>query len=146
MDSVLVVGSVAYDSVETPEAKVEDALGGSAIYFSAAASLFVPVKVVAIVGDDFNPEDVDYLKSKRVDFKGMQQVPGKTFRWGGRYARDMNHRETLYTHLNVFEKFDPDIPAEYRDTPFLFLANIQPELQQCVLEQMKRPKFTMLDT
>ncbi len=146
MDSVLVVGSVAYDSVETPEKKVENSLGGSAIYFSAAASLFAPVKVVGVVGEDFDWEDIAFLKKKGVDFEGMQQVPGKTFRWGGRYEKDMNYRETLYTHLNVFEKFDPHIPEAYKDTPFLFLANIQPELQQCVLAQMKRPRFTMLDT
>ena len=146
MDSVLVVGSVAYDSVETPEKKVENSLGGSAIYFSAAASLFVPVKVVGVVGNDFNWNDIAFLKEKRVDFEGMQQVPGKTFRWGGRYEKDMNYRETLYTDLNVFETFDPQIPEAYRKTPFLFLANIQPELQQCVLAQMERPRFTMLDT
>ena len=146
MDSVLVVGSVAYDSVETPEKKVENSLGGSAIYFSAAASLFVPVKVVGVVGNDFDWNDIAFLKEKRVDFEGMQQVPGKTFRWGGRYEKDMNYRETLYTDLNVFETFDPQIPEAYRKTPFLFLANIQPELQQCVLAQMERPRFTMLDT
>ncbi len=146
MDSVLVVGSVAYDSVETPEKKVENSLGGSAIYFSAAASLFVPVKVVGVVGNDFNWNDIAFLKEKGVDFEGMQQVPGKTFRWGGRYEKDMNYRKTLYTDLNVFETFDPQIPEAYRKTPFLFLANIQPELQQCVLAQMERPRFTMLDT
>ncbi len=146
MDSVLVVGSVAYDSVETPEKKVENSLGGSAIYFSAAASLFASVKVVGVVGDDFDWKDISFLKEEGVDFEGMQQVPGKTFRWGGRYEKDMNYRETLYTHLNVFETFDPQIPEDYRNTPFLFLANIQPELQQCVLAQMERPRFTMLDT
>ncbi|NOY79310.1 MAG: sugar kinase [Calditrichaeota bacterium] len=146
MDSVLVVGSVAYDSVETPVKKVENSLGGSAIYFSAAASLFAPVKVVGVVGDDFNWDDIAFLKEKNVDFEGMQQVPGKTFRWGGRYKQDMNYRETLYTDLNVFETFDPHIPDDYKKTPFLFLANIQPELQQCVLAQMERPRFTMLDT
>jgi sugar/nucleoside kinase (ribokinase family) len=146
MDSVLVVGSVAYDSVETPVKKVENSLGGSAIYFSAAASLFAPVKVVGVVGDDFNWDDITFLKEKKVDFKGIQQVSGKTFRWGGRYETDMNRRETLYTDLNVFETFDPQIPDNYKNTPFLFLANIQPELQQCVLAQMERPRFTMLDT
>ncbi len=146
MDSVLVVGSVAYDSVETPVKKVENSLGGSAIYFSAAASLFAPVKVVGVVGGDFNWDDIAFLKKKGVDFAGMQQVPGKTFRWGGRYEKDMNYRETLYTDLNVFETFDPQIPDDYKSTPFLFLANIQPELQQCVLAQMNRPRFTMLDT
>ena len=146
MDSVLVVGSVAYDSVETPVKKVENSLGGSAIYFSAAASLFAPVKVVGVVGDDFNWDDIAFLKKKGVDFAGMQQVSGKTFRWGGRYEKDMNYRETLYTDLNVFETFDPQIPDDYKNTPFLFLANIQPELQQCVLAQMNRPRFTMLDT
>ena len=146
MDSVLVVGSVAYDAVETPVTKVENSLGGSAIYFSAAASLFAPVRVVGVVGDDFDWEDITFLKEKGVDFEGMQQVPGKTFRWGGRYKKDMNYRETLYTDLNVFETFDPQIPDDYKATPFLFLANIQPELQQCVLAQMKRPRFTMLDT
>ncbi len=146
MNSVLVVGSVAYDSVETPEHKVENSLGGSAIYFSAAASIFAPVKVVGVVGEDFNWNDIAFLKEKGVDVQGIQQVPGKTFRWGGRYEQDMNYRTTLYTHLNVFETFDPQIPEPYKNVPFLFLANIQPELQQCVLAQMNRPRFTMLDT
>jgi len=102
--------------------------------------------VVGVVGEDFNWNDIAFLKEKGVDVQGIQQVSGKTFRWGGRYEQDMNYRTTLYTHLNVFETFDPQIPEPYKNVPFLFLANIQPELQQCVLAQMNRPRFTMLDT
>jgi sugar/nucleoside kinase (ribokinase family) len=144
--SVLVVGSVALDSVETPFGKVNDALGGSATFFSAAASQFTNVNVVAVVGDDFPHEQLEFLKKRKVNFDGLISKPGKTFRWGGKYHADINHRETLFTHLNVFEAFDPELPDHYKETPYLFLANIQPELQLKVLHQMKHPQLVVMDT
>ena len=144
--SVLVVGSVALDSVETPFGKVEDALGCSATYFSAAASQFTKVNVVAVVGDDFHHEQLNFLKSHNVNFDGLISKPGKTFRWGGKYFDDLNQRETLFTHLNVFENFDPELPPQYQQTPYLFLANIHPCLQLKVLMQIKRPQLVVLDT
>jgi len=146
MSSVLVVGSVAYDSVETASEKHDDMLGGSATFFSTAASFFSPVHVVAVVGDDFKNDDLNFLKDRRVNFDGLQREPGKTFRWGGKYSDDFLERKTLFTHLNVFEHFDPQIPENLRRTPFVFLANIMPELQLNVLSQMEKPKFVALDT
>lgn len=146
MISVLVVGSVAYDSVETVYGKRDKMLGGSATFFSTAASFFAPVHVVAVVGDDFNNEDLDFLKNRDVNFNGLQKQIGKTFRWGGRYSEDFSSRETLFTHLNVFEQFNPVISENLCQTPYVFLANIQPELQLNVLAQMQKPKFIALDT
>ena len=146
MSSVLVVGSVAYDSVETIRGKRDDMLGGSATFFSRAASFFAPVRVVAVVGDDFNDDDLNFLANSQVDFSGLQKQPGKTFRWGGVYADDFSTRKTLFTHLNVFEQFKPHIPAQLRRTPYVFLANIGPDLQLNVLSQMEKPKFVALDT
>ncbi len=144
--SVLVVGSVALDTVETPYGKVKDALGGSATFFSAAASFFTDVNVVAVVGDDFPFNELDFLKTRGVNFDGLSQQPGKTFRWGGKYNFDLNQRETLFTHLNVFENFDPEIPAHYKTSEYVFLANIQPQLQLKVLQQIKRPQLIVMDT
>jgi len=144
--SLVVVGSVALDSVETPAGKVEDALGGSALYFAAAASFFGPVRVVAVVGDDFDLRQIEFLKERGVDFEGLEVRPGKTFRWGGVYHENLNERTTLYTHLNVFEDFSPRIPASYASSPFVFLANIHPTLQSQVLDQMERPRFVAMDT
>jgi len=144
--SILVVGSVAYDSVETPFGKVDNALGGSATFFSAAASYFAPVRLVAVVGTDFEIEQLDFLKKKDVDLEGLEVQEGETFRWGGKYDFDLNTRDTLYTHLNVFEKFQPRIPEDYSDSQFVFLANIAPELQMDVLEQIREPKLVALDT
>jgi len=132
--------------VETPFGKIEEALGGSAIYFSAAASFFAPVHVVAVVGEDFDLRQLAFLEERGVDFSGLQRQPGKTFRWGGRYDYDLNDRETLFTHLNVFESFHPRIPQNYRNIPYIFLANIDPELQLEVLHQVNRPKLVALDT
>ncbi|RKY92030.1 sugar kinase [candidate division KSB1 bacterium] len=146
MSSVLVVGSMAYDSIETPKGKVEDTLGGSATYFSAAASLLTPVNVVAVVGEDFRHDELNFLRIRKVNFDGLQQEKGKTFRWGGRYSEDFNERETLYTQLNVFQDFSPQIPPAYKTTPYVFLANIGPQLQQQVLQQMATPLFTAMDT
>lgn len=144
--SVLVVGSVALDTVETPFGKVTDAIGGSATYFSAAASYFTDVNVVAVVGEDFPHEQIQFLKQRNVNFDGLITQPGKTFRWGGKYNFDVNHRETLFTHLNVFENFDPVLPERYKNTPYLFLANIHPELQMKVLQKMQQPKLVVMDT
>lgn len=144
--SVLVVGSVALDTIETPFGSASEVLGGSASYFSLAASLFTDVKVVAVVGEDFPEEHLRLLRSKRVDLKGLQEAPGKTFRWHGRYGYDLGEPETLGTYLNVFESFDPVIPEDYRDAEYVFLANIDPELQLSVLKQAKKPKLVALDT
>lgn len=144
--SLLVVGSIAYDTVETPFGKVEDSLGGSALYFSAAASLFGPVNVVGVVGSDFDASKISFLKKRGVDLEGLYMESGKTFRWGGRYYEDMNKRETLFTYLNVFERFQPRIPEHYRKSKYVFLANIDPELQLQVLDQIEKPELVVLDT
>lgn len=144
--SILVVGSVAFDSVETPFGKADDVLGGSATYFSTAASYFSDVKLVAVVGEDFPQEHIDFLKNKGVDVNGLQRTAGKTFRWQGRYDYDLNEAHTLATHLNVFERFKPEIPATHRKSPYVFLANIDPDIQWNVLEQVERPKFVACDT
>lgn len=144
--SILVVGSVAFDSVETPFGKANDVLGGSATYFSTAASYFSDVKLVAVVGEDFPDEHVDFLKNKGVDVNGLQRTAGKTFRWQGRYDYDLNEAHTLATHLNVFERFKPEIPATHRKSPYVFLANIDPDIQWNVLEQVEKPKFVACDT
>ena len=144
--SILVVGSVAFDSVETPFGKADNVLGGSATYFSTAASYFSEVKLVAVVGEDFPDEHIDFLKSKGVDVDGLQKVQGKTFRWEGRYDYDLNEAHTLATHLNVFEKFQPEVPEAYRKSSYVFLANIDPDIQWNVLEQVEKPKFVACDT
>lgn len=146
MRSILVVGSIAYDTVETPYGKVKDSLGGSGLYFSAAASLFSPVNVVGVVGSDFDVSKISFLKKRKVDFNGLYVESGETFRWGGRYHEDTNKRDTLFTLLNVFEDFQPRIPVEYRKTEYIFLANIDPVLQLNVLDQIEKPKLTVLDT
>lgn len=144
--SILVVGSVAFDSVETPFGKADDVLGGSATYFSTSATYFSTVKLVAVVGDDFPKEHCEMLQERGVDLEGLQQVPGKTFRWKGRYEYDLNQAHTLDTQLNVFSDFDPEIPEAYRKAPYVFLANIDPELQLKVLEQVESPKLVACDT
>jgi len=144
--SVLVVGSVAYDSVITPHAQADEVLGGSATFFATAASHFSPVQLVAVVGDDFRHDEIDFLRSRNVSLDGLQTVAGKTFRWKGRYLDNMNDRETIYTHLNVFETFSPQLPESYRQSPFVFLANIGPELQYNVMQQVKKPVFVAMDT
>ena len=144
--SLLVVGSVAFDSVETPFGKREDALGGSALFFSTAASYFTDVRLVAVVGQDFPDEPVEFLRTRGVDISGLHQVEGKTFRWKGRYGYDLNEAVTLDTQLNVFGSFQPKLNDKYRDSEYVFLANIDPELQLEVLDQVKNPKFVALDT
>lgn len=144
--AILVVGSVALDSVETPFGKVEEAVGGSATFFSASASYFSPVNLVAVVGRDYPMDQIEFLKKRGVDFGGLQVVDGETFRWAGRYNYDLNRRDTIYTHLNVFQDFRPVIPEAYRDARYVFLGNIAPELQYEVLEQVRQPKLVVLDT
>jgi len=144
--SLLVVGSVAYDSIITPQDQADEVLGGSATFFATAASHFTPVNLVAVVGDDFHHQDIAFLTGRKVSLDGLQTVAGKTFRWKGRYLQNMNDRETIYTHLNVFESFKPELPQAYRSSPFVFLANIGPELQYDVMEQMIGPKFVAMDT
>ncbi len=144
--SILVVGSVAFDSVETPFGRVDNVLGGSATYFSTSASFFTDVNLVAVVGEDFPGEHVDFLKSRNIDLRGLSRNEGKTFHWKGRYGYDLNEAQTLETHLNVFETFRPRIPDEYAGADFLFLANIDPELQMEVLDQVRRPRIVACDT
>lgn len=144
--SILVVGSIAYDSVETASGKMDDALGGSSLFFAAAASMFAPVNVVGVVGTDFKHDDIQFLKEKNVNFDGVSIEEGETFRWGGRYHDNMNKRDTLFTYLNVFETFKPVIPAQYKNCEYVFLANIDPELQLDVLQQISKPKLVVLDT
>ena len=144
--SVLVVGSIALDTVETPYGTVEDALGGSAVYFSYAASFFAPVRLVGVIGQDFPEEFRQVFDGRDVDVSGLEVTEGKTFRWSGSYEGAMNAAETKWTELNVFGEFDPKVPAPFRDTPFVFLANGVPAVQRKVLEQVDRPKFVVADT
>jgi len=144
--SILVVGSVALDSVETPFGEVEEVLGGSGTYFSTAASFFSGVKLVAVVGEDFPGEHTEFLASRDIDLTGLQSAPGETFRWSGRYGYDLNEAHTLETRLNVFESFRPELPSGYEDADFVFLANIDPELQLDVLRQVKNPQLVACDT
>ena len=143
---LLVVGSVAIDSVETPFGREDEALGGSALYFTAAASLFAPVRVVAVVGEDFPMDRLAFLAERDVDLSGLVRRPGRTFRWKGRYGFDLNEAHTLETHLNVFEAFEPELPPEHRSCPYVFLANIDPDLQMRVLDQVESPRLVALDT
>jgi sugar/nucleoside kinase (ribokinase family) len=144
--SVLVVGSVALDTVKTPFEEHADLLGGSASYAAVGVSFFSPVNMVGVVGDDFPAAHVDFFKSRRIDLEGLQTVPGKTFRWSGEYMLDMNVRETRSVALNVFEHFNPVLPPAYRTTALALLANIGPNLQNNVLDQMDRPDFVIADT
>ena len=144
--SLLVVGSVAYDSVETPHGKVERMLGGSCTYISLAASHFADVKLVGIVGDDFAPDDEGILVDHGIDLSGLEKVPGKTFFWSGVYSQNMNERTTLTTDLNVFADFNPSLPEAYQSAPYAFLGNIHPALQKQVRGQMNSPRFVGGDT
>ncbi len=144
--SILVVGSVALDSVETPFARAEETLGGAASYFTTAASLYSQVNLVAVVGSDFPQEHLEFWRKRPVNLAGLQICEGRTFRWMARYHMDMNARDTLDTQLGVYAGFHPIIPDEYRSSDLLFLANIQPELQMEVLEQAHTAHLTVLDT
>lgn len=145
--SLLVVGSVAFDGLESPYGKVERTLGGAATYFSVAASFFTPVHLVAIVGDDFTDLDAKIFQQRNIDCEGLERAVGKSFFWAGRYSENLNERVTLTTELNVFADFKPKLPERYRDSKYVFLANIAPDLQRDVLQQVKkRPKIAALDT
>ena len=144
--SVLVVGSVALDSVETPFGKADEVLGGSATFFSASASHLTPVQLVGVVGRDYPMDRLQALAGRGVDLAGLQQDDGLSFRWRGRYRHDLNTAETLETHLGVFSHFRPQIPEQFRTAPFVFLANIDPRLQLDVLSQVERPKLVACDT
>ena len=144
--SLLVVGSIAFDSIQTPYGQVEEILGGSATFFSVTASWFTPVRVVAVVGDDFGEEHFRVFRERSIDTQGVERVPGRTFRWKGEYVGDMNQAHTLDTQLNVFEKFVPKIPAPYLETEFLFLGNIDPVLQLNVRRALPKLRASALDT
>jgi len=145
--SLLVVGSVAFDAIETPFGKVDRTLGGAASYFALAASHFVPVRMVAIVGEDFSDKDRAVFKGRKIDLSGLEHAAGKSFFWSGRYSQNMNERTTLATELNVFAEFKPTLPDTYLDTKHVFLGNIQPGLQQSVLHQLNgKPRIVGLDT
>src|SRR3954451_5350842 len=144
--SVLVVGSVALDSVETPFGKADDVLGGSANFSSASASHLAKVSVVGVIGSDYPIEKLDGLKKRGVDYSGLERAEGQSFRWLGRYRHDLNSAETLETHLGVFSRFSPKIPDKLRSSPYVFLANNDPRLQLDVLNQVERPKLVACDT
>jgi sugar/nucleoside kinase (ribokinase family) len=144
--SILVVGSVAFDSVETPFGTAERVLGGSASFFSVAASFFAPVNLVAVVGDDFGEKEMAAFRGRAIDLQGLERARGETFHWAGRYSYDLNARETLFTKLNVFEFFQPKIPAPYRRSEHVFLGNIHPALQREVLDQVQEPRLVVCDT
>jgi len=145
--SLLVVGSVAFDGIESPYGKVERTIGGAATYFSVAASFFTPVHLVGIVGDDFTDVDTKIFHGRKIDIEGLERAPGKSFFWAGKYSENLNDRTTLTTELNVFADFKPKLPEKYRKSKFVFLANIAPDLQRDVLQQVvKRPKIAALDT
>lgn len=144
--SILVVGSVAYDTVETPFGKAERVLGGSASFFAVAASFFTPVRLVAVVGEDFGEAQLSAFRGRQIDLDGLERTAGKTFHWQGKYSYDLNHRDTICTDLNVFEFFKPRLPQSYRDVEHVFLGNIDPELQLDVLQQVERPRLVACDT
>ena len=144
--SILVVGSVAFDDITSPSGSVKDILGGAATYFSLAASYFTQVRVVAVVGEDFGPEQEKVLQKRCVDTRGIERAKGKSFHWGGTYSDNLNEAKTDFTDLNVFESFQPRIPREYADTEFLFLANIQPTLQANVRRSLNGVRLTGCDT
>jgi sugar/nucleoside kinase (ribokinase family) len=144
--SLVVVGSIAIDTLETPTGRAPDVLGGAATYFSVAASFFGPVRLVGVVGEDFPKHELDWLGSRGVDLTGVEVRPGRSMRWTGRYHEDMNVRDTLSFEANVFERFSPALPPLYRNTPFVFLANIAPALQARVLDQVQAPRLVGADT
>lgn len=143
--SILVVGSVAFDSIRTPFGEVSEVLGGSATYFSTAASYFSEVRMVAVVGEDFPEEHIEALRGRGVDVSALKRVPGRTFRWKGYYEYDLNQAHTVSTELNVFSDFEPEIPDGHADSPYLFLANIDPDLQMRVLDQVRSPRVIACD-
>ena len=145
-EHVLVVGSVALDSVETPFGRADNVICGSATFFSASASHLAPVQLVGVVGDDYPTGALDVLARRGVDLAGLEHAPGESFRWRGRYSHDLNAAETLETRLGVFSNFHPKIPQQFRNAPFVFLGNIDPRLQIAVLDQVQKPRFVACDT
>lgn len=146
MASIVAVGSLAFDSIETPFGTAGKVLGGSVNHFSLSASYFAPIKCVSVVGEDFPKEHLAFMNQRGIDTKGVKIDKGRTFHWAGRYGYDLNEAQTLDTQLNVFEKFSPEVPEEYKDSEFVFLGNIVPALQDQVLSTMKNPKFVAIDT
>ncbi|MBU2099734.1 bifunctional hydroxymethylpyrimidine kinase/phosphomethylpyrimidine kinase [Candidatus Micrarchaeota archaeon] len=146
MIEVLIVGSIGLDDIETPFGKIINTLGGSAVYSSIASSFFAPTGIVGVIGEDFPKEHMDLIERRRIDTKGIEELEGKTFRWSGKYEFDLNTAQTLKTELNVIENFKPKIPEEYKNAEYVFLGNIDPELQLSVLEQIKNPKLVVSDT
>ena len=146
MSSILVVGSLGYDTIQTPAGKATDILGGSANYFSLAAALYAKVRVVGVVGQDYGAEQMAILENRGVDLSGLERLNGKTFHWTGEYKDDMSEAITITTELNVFEHFSPKLPASHKASEYVFLANIDPVLQMSVLDQIDRPKFVGCDT
>ena len=144
--SLLVIGTLAYDTVETPYERRERVLGGSAVYFAIAASAFGPVRLAGIIGEDFAESDLDLLRSRGIDTQGVERAKGLTFHWGGRYAADWNTRTTLFTHLNVLEHFHPKLPKTFCDSRYVFLANAEPAVQLEALAQCPQRKFVVADT
>lgn len=144
--SLIVLGTLAYDSIQTVHETREDALGGSAVYFACAAAKFGPVGLVGVVGEDFKSQDVELLRSSGIDVSGVEHASGRTFRWSGRYEADWNTRHTLATHLNVLERFDPKVPASMRKAQYVFLANSSPAVQRKALSQVEKPRFVVVDT
>ena len=145
--SLLVVGSVAFDALESPYGKVDRAVGGAATYFAVAASFFTHVNLVGIVGDDFTEVDAQVFRGRTISLDGLERATGKTFFWAGRYSQNLNERVTLATELNVFAQFQPRLPEKYRDSEYVFLANIAPDLQRQVLDQVKKkPRLAAMDT
>ncbi len=144
--SLLVIGSVAFDSIETPSGSRRRVVGGAATHFALAASYFTRVAIVAAVGEDFGKEAISVLDRREIDLEGLERLEGETFRWAGRYHEDLNTRDTLETHLGVFERFRPRVPDRHREPRFLFLANIDPDLQHDVMQQVRRPRLIGCDT
>src|SRR5512143_212138 len=144
--SLVVVGSVALDTVETPRGRADEVLGGAALYFSLAASFFTPVRMVGVVGADFPRATLEELRRRNIDLAGVEEAPGTTFRWTGRYHEDVNVRDTLHLDLGVFADFRPKLPEAYRDSQYVFLANIDPVLQASVLDQLRAPGLVGCDT
>lgn len=144
--SILAVGTVALDDIETPFGKVESVIGGSALYFASAAGLYAPVRLVSVIGTDFPIDELEYLHARSVDLAGLEIAAGESFHWAGRYDYDLNATETLDTRLNVYASFDPHLPDGYRDSHFVFLANMDPVMQRRVLLQAGSPKLVMMDT
>ncbi len=144
--SLVIVGSVAFDTIETPHARREKIVGGSGTYCSLAASFFTQPKIVAVVGEDFPEETIEFFKSRRIDVRGLEIQSGKTFHWEARYGDDPNQRTTIKTELNVFKDFRPQLPPDYREADIVFLANIDPDLQEDILSQAQHPKLVAMDT